>query len=243
VAGSETTHTFSTPGNHSVACTVNNGSSNVTVSLPVIIGGSQPSCPTLTPGQNVFLNYLGGTSGCNNNSTTPPCKPLEQITLNVGYWNYSCTTAPTYSWTVDNAPIQSTSDTAVVSFAQGSHTIAVTIDNGNTPKTTMTQTIDVGKGATPTYTFDFSITPLPTPPNSYAFTVTVNPDNSSKPTQWQWNFGDTSPPVTVTAGAVQTHTFPDDAQYTITVTAVDGIGGSVSHTLPAQPARHRGVRH
>ena len=106
---------------------------------------------------------------------------------------------------------------------------------------TLSQQITVGVPAKPNYTFDFTIVPLALPPFSYAFQVVVTPDSPTKPTQWQWNWGDGS--QTVTAGAVQTHTFPDGDEYTVTVTAIDGLGGSVVHTIQSPPAKRRGVRH
>jgi PKD repeat protein len=242
VGNSEITHSFSTAGNHTVACTVTNSTSHVTVNATVNVGGSTtPACPTLTVGQNIFLNYTGGTSGCSNVSSATQCKANEQITFVAQPYQYTCSTASTYSWTVDNALFQSTTDTAVVTLTSGTHVVSVTVDNGNPTKTTLSQTISVGNPITANYTFDFSITPLALPPNSYAFTVTVTPDSPSKPTQWQWNFGDGSPAVT--AGAIQTHTFPDDKEYTVTVTATDGTGGVVSHKVAAPPARRRAVAH
>jgi hypothetical protein len=240
-SSNQITHTFTTPGNHTVSCNASNGSTHGVASATVNIGGTQPtSCPTLVSGANVSFGYSGATSGCGGNNNHS-CVAGEQITLFVNYNNYNteCGTHH-YSWTIDGSPISATTDTTVQVLTAGTHTIAVTIDNGNVPTTTLTKTLTINNGAKPTYTFDFTVTALPLPAFSYAFTVAVTPD-ANKPTQWQWDFGDGSP--VVTAGSPQTHTFPDDKQYTITVTAVDGIGGSVSHTLPAAPAKRRGVRH
>ncbi|HEX7137124.1 MAG TPA: PKD domain-containing protein, partial [Vicinamibacterales bacterium] len=232
-----TSHVFSTPGQHTYSVTVSNGTSSVALSGSLTVAGG--GCATLLPNQNVFLGYSGSTSGCQDGKATK-CAPGEQVTASITYWagySASCGTH-TYSWTLDNAPLSATGQTATFTMPAGDHKVAVAINNGN-PSVTLSQTVN-GKPATPTYSFDFSITELPLPPFSYAFSVTVTPD-ANKPTQWQWDFGDGT--QVITAGAVQTHTFPDDKQYTISVTAVDGIGGVVSHTLPAAPVRRRGVRH
>jgi len=235
------THVFSTSGNHTYSVTVFNGSNRVTLSGTLTVAGGTPPpppCAVLVNGQNVFFDYLGATSGCHVGG--PNCTPGEQITATLTYWNYSpsCGTH-TYSWTVDGEPITG-NQSATFPLTQGNHTVAVTVNNGN-PNVTLSQQITVGVPAKPNYTFDFTIVPLALPPFSYAFQVVVTPDSPTKPTQWQWNWGDGS--QTVTAGAVQTHTFPDGDEYTVTVTAIDGLGGSVVHTIQSPPAKRRGVRH
>jgi PKD repeat protein len=240
-------HAFTTSGQHTVACTVSNGTSSYTATAGVTVSGGSPqpdpqpqptSCAALVKDQNVFLQYSGAVSHCEAGGAN--CTAGEQITMIVAYWQYNkdCATHH-YSWTVDGGDLEATTDSTVLTLTAGTHTIAVTVNNGGAP-VTLSQTITVGNGATPNYTFDFSITQLSLPPFSYAFSVSVTPD-ANKPTQWLWNFGDGTP--SFTAGAVQTHTFPDDKEYTVTVTATDGTGAVVSHKIAAPPARRRGVHH
>ncbi len=242
--GSDVTHAFATSGPHTIGLTVSssNGTSGTTTAT-VNVGTPQTggSCPTLNPNQNVFLNYSGDKSGCSSANETQ-CQAADHIAFSVGYWNYNkgCGTHH-YTWKVDGSQVGTDDDNTTVTLTGGTHTVSVTIDNGNTPTTTMTDTLTIGIPVTANYTFDFNIVPLSFPAYSYAFTVSVTPDTPSKPTQWQWNFGDGS--QTVTAGAIQTHTFPDDKEYTVTVTATDGTGGIVSHTIQSPPAKHRGARH
>jgi PKD repeat protein len=238
--GAQVTHAFSTAGNHTVTCTVSTGSSSAIANASIVIGGSTPSsCPTLTSGQNVFFDYAGATSGCSSANSTQ-CSANEQIGFTVTYWPSSCGT-PTYTWKVDGAAVAGSGPTNTVTLTAGSHTVSVIIDNGNPTPSTLSQTLNISNGVKPNYTFDFSIKELAFPPYSYAFTVNTTPDSAAKPgQQWQWNFGDGSP--VVTHGSPMTYTFPDDKQYTITVTDPNGAG-VVSHTLPANPGKRRAVSH
>jgi hypothetical protein len=236
-----TSHVFSTQGTHTYSVSVSNGTSRVTLSGTLTVSGGTPpppACAVLVNGQNVFFDYLGGTSGCHAGGAN--CTAGEQVTASLTYWNYSpsCGTH-TYTWTVDGEPVTG-NQSATFSLTNGNHTVAVTVNNGN-PNVTLSQVITVGEPAKADYKFDFTIVPLSLPPFSYAFSVVVTPDGPTKPTQWRWDFGDGTPAST--AGAVQTHTFKDGDEYTITVTAIDGLGGIVSHTIQSPSPKRRGVRH
>ncbi|HEY2090852.1 MAG TPA: PKD domain-containing protein [Thermoanaerobaculia bacterium] len=240
--GTEVTHSFSTPGTHSVSVTATLNGTHGTASTNVVVTGG-PVCPVLIANQNATLNYVGGASGCTNSNLDVSCSTSEEVAFSVHYSNYSPTCGTHhYTWTVDGWPLGTDADHASVSsLTSGPHTATVTIDNGNTPAT-LSQTVNVSAPAKANYTFDFDIVPLSAPANSYTFTVVVSPDSPSKPTQWKWDFGDgIIPPYN--AGAIQTHTFPDDKPYTVTVTATDGTGGIVSHKIAVPPARRRGVHH
>ncbi|HEV8436208.1 MAG TPA: PKD domain-containing protein [Thermoanaerobaculia bacterium] len=242
LGGTEVTHTFSTPGPHTVSVTVTLNGTQGTATTTVIVAGA-PVCAVLTQNQNATLNYVGASSGCTNSNLDQPCSTTEQIAFSVRYSNYNPSCGPHhYTWKVDGWPVGGDADnTSVAALTSGQHSVSVTIDNGNTP-VTLSQTFNVSKPAIANYTFDFNVVPLTAPANSYTFTVVVTPDSPSKPTQWQWDFGDG---VTYTSGATQTHTYQDDKAYTVTVSATDGAGGIVSHTIepPPQPSKRRGVRH
>jgi len=244
LGGTEVTHSFSTPGAHTISVTVTLNGTRGTATTNVIVAGG-PVCPVITQGQNATINYVGAASGCTNSNADVQCSTSETIAFSVRYSNYTPSCGPHhYTWKVDGWPVGGDADnTSVASLTSGPHTVTVAVDNGNGP-VTLSQTVNVSNPVKPNYTFDFTIVPLAAPANSYTFTVVVTPDSPTKPTQWKWDFGDgIIPPYN--AGATQTHTFPDDKAYTVTVSATDGTGGIVSHTVepPAPPTKRRGVRH
>jgi hypothetical protein len=201
----------------------------------------------LNPNVNVFLNYLGVTSGCSNTNETL-CNASEQIGFSVGYWQYSNGCGPHhYTWKVDGAQVGSDADNTTVTLTSGNHTVSVTIDNGNTPTTTMSQTLNVGNGAQPDYTGKIKAVELVLPPNSYAFTLTTDPEVVASQGQWVWNFGDGSGDVT--GGSIQTHTYSDSrTTYSVSVHSTTSSPPLATETITEAlaanaPARRRGVRH
>ena len=241
-------HAFTTSGQHTVSCTVSNGSSNYTINLTInITGGTTPptpttgACGTMTANSNVSLEYSGTTAGCRTGGT---CTGGEQITMSIAFWGYdkSCATH-TYNWKVDGASI-GTGETATTTLTAGNHTLTCTLSNGSQSiDLTRTVTVTGSIPVTPTYTFNFGAMALTIPANSYAFELVTDPPTIASQTQWVWNFGDNSGEVT--GGPVQTHTYQNNNDYTISVHAVGSTTPPVSHKLSdlLQPARRRGVRH
>jgi PKD repeat protein len=224
---------------------------DVTYHATVTVGSSLPP-PTGNPcgtmgSQNIFITYIGATSGCSSSNTGTPCKNGESLTFNVspiGY-NFGCADH-NFSWNFgDGGGTASTQLTTHAYSASGPHTVSVTISNNyQSPfqKQLTLSTSDSGGGTggqcaqmtTSNIAIAYSAPSGCTSNNtavpcknseSVSFDVTSFAGyDFSCTNQWtySWNFGD-SGTATVKSPS---HTFTTSGSHTVSMTI----------TNPAQPS-------
>lgn len=176
----------------------------------------------MQPDQNVFIAFLGASSGCTQASGT--CQAGEAIRFSAGSFEYpfSCA-AHQFSWNFGDEQYATGQNATHVYAAPGAYNITLTISNG-------TQTVALFDAmtvaSTQNVTFDFSIATIPGVPNGYTFAATSVPANAI--TQWNWDFGDGI--LCLSCAHMQSHVYADSKQKTVVLTAV-GFPGVVSHTI------------
>jgi PKD repeat protein len=124
-------HTYANAGPYNLTLQINNGSASTTVTQTVKVsgsGGDPTSCQPMVAGSNVFIGFLGATSGCTLSTDT--CQASEVLNFSAasfGY-NYGCA-GHTFEWNFgDNNT--STQQNPSHSYAQsGTFTVTLKITN------------------------------------------------------------------------------------------------------------------
>ena len=247
--GQVVTHSYSQARTYNVTVTISNGSQSIPITQNVTVqgGGGPPpppppptgACASMVANVNVFISYQNASNTCSPLNNT--CVALDPINFTASAFNYnfSCATH-TFSWDFGDSHTGSGQTLAHTFATPGTYNVRLTINNGS-QSAVMTQAINIGSssGVTPGASFDFNITPLTVSgtiiPNAYVFAASSNPVNAFS--TFNWDFGDGSCPggQQACSGATVTHIYPDNKNYTITL-SVPGQPTTVSKTLVI---RHR----
>jgi PKD repeat protein len=221
--------TFSTasPG-YTVSVIVSNtkGQDGDTVSVPVVVDNGPTSCTAPPTDRQVYVDYVGKTSGCSSINPSMLCRVGETIELKAVPFSYSVQTCDKFEWDFGDGSAKVTTTQATTHVYTGSaasYRAAVRVYNtANSTGTTVSQNLP------------FSTAPvLPTPVLSYAgfpskgakgSTVTFRVNSNIPATGWEWTFGDgsaadRSQASVVGNSSVITHTFTKTGTFAVTAKA------------------------
>ncbi|MFZ2492333.1 MAG: PKD domain-containing protein [Thermoanaerobaculia bacterium] len=141
---------YATNGSYTVSLTITSPVGQVTMTQPITIGtggGGNPgggSCPQMVANSNVYVGFMGTTSGCTASSGN--CAASEQINFAASTYNYSfgCGTH-SFAWSFGDGTT-STLQNPSKSYAQaGSYTVTLTITSP-VGQAVMTQPVQVTGG-------------------------------------------------------------------------------------------------
>ena len=141
-SGQDAPHAYANPGTYNASVTINNGTQTFTATQAVRVAGIiDLGCPTMTPGVNVFIGYLGTQSGCSAGSGN--CKALETLNFTASSFGYNYGCAPhTFLWNFGDGTT-STDQNPAHAYAQGGdYTVSLKITNP-AQNVTHTRTIKV----------------------------------------------------------------------------------------------------
>lgn len=200
-----TSHVYTTPGTYNCRLKVTDTANTTVFSAPTVITVTASGQPPGSTG-DATLKWVG------HDDRTPDADILYAYYLfptesNYGPWNHD--TQKTYT----NLPY-------------GTYTFYVKAkDNAGQESTPATWTFTVGSSGTMTAWFYEDIHSSPT----YPVTVTVSgyAEGGTPPYNFIWDFGDTTPTQT---GSVTAHTYTASGAFTVTMTATDAAGGSITKT-------------
>jgi PKD repeat protein len=215
-APATTSHTFTTPGVHTVTLTAVDSLGNLTtVSHPVAIGAAPTAAFAPSPAAalvNAAITFAGSGSSDAN--------PGGSIT---GYsWNFGDGSAAGTGATVQHAYA-----------ASGSYTVTLTVADSLGLTGTVSHVVKAGRSPTAAFTpaaasggAPFSVT--------FAATGSSDPNPGGSIAGYSWNFGDGSAPGT---GPTPSHAFAHVGSYTVKLTVIDSLGfaASVSHPVLVLP--------
>ena len=122
---------YSNAGPVTVSLTVSNGSQTITTTQPLTIRGSGPlpgNCPTMVADSNVYITWIGPTSGCTTGNGE--CKPAENIAFAAGSYQYSYSCAPhTYLWNFGDGQTSTEQNPRHTYATPSTYNVTLTISN------------------------------------------------------------------------------------------------------------------
>jgi PKD repeat protein/subtilisin family serine protease len=205
------THAYPNNGNYLVRFTVDDGAGALeTTSLLLAVSNAPPAVASMagSPAASLEGARVDFTGQC----TDPGTVDVLQFV-----WSFGDGSADANGSAVNHT------------FAnQGNYTVRLTCTDGDGGAASQTLTHSVSNLA-PTFV---SALVSPTPSNEgqpVNFSGSCADAGSLDILSYSWNFGDGSPNL---SGRNVTHTFPDDGNFTITLTCSDGDGGTVASGFP-----------
>jgi PKD repeat protein len=182
-----------------------------------------------------FMTQPAPAGGPTASFVVSPDKPSPGVSAT---FDASASTAGTigsisdYSWNFgDGTGVQDANGSSTFSHtyaSRGTYTVTLTVtSNGQTDTSTRTVTVDDSEA---TFTPSSIAVPAGTAIAFNAGGSTTGPGGSI--TDYSWNFGDGSSVVDAGTNAMQTHTFPNPGNYSVTLTTTDDL--AVTSTATAQ---------